>query len=395
MTIIEFFDAEMLENIIGALMLRPERIVLFGKDYKKMASFCERALNILKKQGIETEMTVTAVNTTDYFAVSDMLSLLADTYPDCVFDLTGGEETVLVAMGAVASKRNIPMHSINPRTQKIKTILPSGETKKEIKPAHLPLEDAIALFGGSLTEFTARPKSSEWEKDIFKMWNICKKDCGRWNAAIEYFAGFIDSENPDFDGVTVSIPKSRLQNPSRKTESMESVLFELSAAKIVQKEETTNSFCYTFKNETILRILSKSGTILEAYTLICALDLTDEKSMRFFDNAVSGALLDWDNPPDDDEDDVKNEIDVLAIKGTIPVFISCKNGGVDSDELYKLNTVSQRFGGKYAKKLLVMTYFDVPDSFVQRAQAMNIRLIRGVHNLSQEDFLGKLIDNLI
>lgn len=94
------------------------------------------------------------------------------------------------------------------------------------------------------------------------------------------------------------------------------------------------------------------------------------------------------------EDDVKNEMDVLATAGAIPVFISCKNGSVDSDELYKLNTVAQRFGGIYAKKILVMTYYGVTDSFIQRAQAMNIRLIRNVHLLDHQQLIQKLEDQI-
>ena len=39
MTIVEFFDREMLENIIGTLMFQPERVVLFGRDLKKLAAF--------------------------------------------------------------------------------------------------------------------------------------------------------------------------------------------------------------------------------------------------------------------------------------------------------------------------------------------------------------------
>lgn len=398
MTIIEFFDKELLENIIGALMFRPERVVLFGKDYKKMASFGKRAAQILKDQGIQTEISVKSVNTTDYFSICEMLRSLLDTYPDCIFDLTGGEETVLVAMGAIAGERNIPMRSINPRNGKVKTILPAGGTEKEIRPATLSIGDAVTLFGGTLTGSTVPFCDSQWTQDVLKMWAICKKDCGRWNTAIEYFAAFIDSENPDFDGVTVSVPKKRLeaglQNSSRRSRCMDAVFSELCTAGIVQVQNF-DAFCqYTFKNKTLLEALTKSGTVLELYTLISVLSLKDEQGAPLVQDAVSGAVIDWENPPDADTEDVKNEIDVLATVNAIPVFISCKNGCVDSDELYKLNTVAQRFGGKYAKKLLVMTYFNVPDSFIQRAHALNIRVIRNAQDLSHEEFAEKLKDNI-
>jgi len=41
-------------------------------------------------------------------------------------------------------------------------------------------------------------------------------------------------------------------------------------------------------------------------------------------------------------------------RGMVPFFVSCKNGNVDVNEIYKLHTVSTRFGGKYAKKILIV-----------------------------------------
>ena len=46
----------------------------------------------------------------------------------------------------------------------------------------------------------------------------------------------------------------------------------------------------------------------------------------------------------------------MLMRGVIPVFVSCKNGAVDSNELYKLNTVADRFGSIYAKKIIAATY---------------------------------------
>ena len=83
---------------------------------------------------------------------------------------------------------------------------------------------------------------------------------------------------------------------------------------------------FTFKNKQMLRALSKSGTVLELYTLLCVLSAKSLSGSSLVGSAVSGAVIDWENPPDE-FDDVKNEIDVLATTGAIPVFISCKNGG--------------------------------------------------------------------
>ena len=404
MTIVEFFDREMLENIIGTLMFQPERVVLFGRDLKKLAAFQKNMAQVLATKNIHTKILIESVNTTEYASVVKKLNGFIDAYPDCVFDLTGGEELILVAMGAVAAKRNIPLHSINPRSGRVKTILHNSGETRETKSASLTVDEAITLFGGMI-EYGA-PGSGKtdplkldgtMQRDVIALWHILRKNCGDWNAAIEVLSPLTDVQNLDRDGLTFSVPqnyfKSGLKNSSYKIACMESVLSQLTAKGILFEKRTGDMRRFTFKNKQMLRALSKSGTVLELYTLLCVLSAKSLSGSSLVGSAVSGAVIDWENPPDE-FDDVKNEIDVLATTGAIPVFISCKNGGVDSGELYKLSTVAERFGGKYAKKILVMTYYNARESFIQRAQAMNIKLIRNVHEMSREEFIKRLSDNM-
>ena len=87
---------------------------------------------------------------------------------------------------------------------------------------------------------------------------------------------------------------------------------------------------------------------------------------------------------------------VLLMHGLTPVFISCKNGDVEEEELYKLNTVAERFGGEYAKRVLVAT--SIPQTAAgqylrQRIRDMKITLIEDVQHMSNEEIADKL-DNL-
>ena len=399
MTIIEFFDSEMLENILGTLIFHPERVILFGKDYKKIEGFQKRILPILSKKGIKTEISVISVNTNDFFAVKKMLYELTDSYPDCVFDLLGGDESVLTAMGAVSSEKNIPLCSINPRSKKVRKFFPDGTEEKKDFDVSMTTDDMITLSGGTLTAVTTI--APENEDELLKLWSLCREDCGKWNAAIETLGVFIPSkeECPDFDGMTVRVSKKRmeegLKSNSYRYKNLRSLLLKICAQNLVTLTETGSEHIFKFQNPQILSMLGKAGNVLELYTLYSVFQTKKDSSLHLVTSAASSAVIDWENPPDDEtEDDVKNEIDVLATVGAIPVFVSCKNGGVDSDELYKLNTVAERFGGKYARKILVMTYYDVTDSFVQRAHAMNIRLIRNVQNMTHDEFVKKLADNI-
>jgi hypothetical protein len=85
--------------------------------------------------------------------------------------------------------------------------------------------------------------------------------------------------------------------------------------------------------------------------------------------------------------ETRNEMDLILVRGVVPLFVSCKNGDVDEDELYKLHTVAHRFGGSHARKMLIATDLDrkKPSSvraFVQRAKDMDIYVVKDAAALS-------------
>ena len=86
---------------------------------------------------------------------------------------------------------------------------------------------------------------------------------------------------------------------------------------------------------------------------------TYQKERRQSDDCRIGVHIDWDGIIHPWGADVLNEIDVLAMCDNVPVFISCKSGKMGAQQslhaLYELETVTRRFGGKYAKKVLVTT----------------------------------------
>ena len=103
-----------------------------------------------------------------------------------------------------------------------------------------------------------------------------------------------------------------------------------------------------------------------------------------------GVHIDWDGVVHDSSQripETRNEIDVLVTRGVTPLFISCKNGDVDEEELCKLHTVATRFGGETAKKMLVATNLQkknpmATNAFIQRAKDMGIHLVTDAGKLS-------------
>lgn len=131
--------------------------------------------------------------------------------------------------------------------------------------------------------------------------------------------------------------------------------------------------------------------MLEMLIYMTALDSKDSLGNKTYNDVMNGVCIDWDGEIHTDEDayDTENEIDVMMMHGIVPVFVSCKNGIVGIDELYKLNSVAEKFGGQYAKKVLVATALDsattFDEYFRQRAKDMGIRLVEGIQDMSASE----------
>ena len=107
---------------------------------------------------------------------------------------------------------------------------------------------------------------------------------------------------------------------------------------------------------------------------------------------MTGVMIDADKAGTEGSGAPENEIDVLLQNGLKPVFISCKNGQTDSDEVYKVKSVSRRFGGVIAASALVINFNQgeqVAESLRRRCRLLKVTLIE-TYELS-----GRKLDNLL
>ena len=115
------------------------------------------------------------------------------------------------------------------------------------------------------------------------------------------------------------------------------------------------------------------------------MSLKDKNGSPLYHDVRVGVVIDWDGGGSADGHRTINEIDVMAMKGAIPVFISCKNGTFDVGELYKLNTVAQRFGDKYSKKILVTPKLENSSKYEHVFARMSDMGIRPITNVAEKD----------
>lgn len=162
-------------------------------------------------------------------------------------------------------------------------------------------------------------------------------------------------------------------------------------------DDDEDKIIVSYKNEQVKKCLTKAGQALEMKVYVTAKGLRDKNGELLYNDALNGVVIDWDGEFHDEKTesqyDTENEIDVLLMHGVIPVFISCKNGIVTSDELYKLDAVAKRFGAHYSKKVLVATALDTLGEagkyLRQRADDMGIRIIENVQDMDDDELANK------
>ncbi len=411
MTIVEFFDGVSIDNMASCLAIKPDKIIFIGenKPMKKQEDAYNRFIN---SYGIEVKFDYKPINKNSVEQIVSVLSEIAESEDNCAFDLTGGEDLVLVAMGIVFERyRNsgrIQMHRFNIRTGAIYDcdsdgLLPNAEQPK------LSVKDNIMLYGGCIVSYNGEKGTYDWafdddfESDLRKMWDICKINPGLWNSQTGTLSFMAETSGSEEEQLSIRADKHRVRelmaNQNRKyvwVPGMVKTLYKQGL--ITELDDSEEAVSFSFKNEQVKMCLTKEGTLLELIVLLYAKSAKEKDGSLKYNDAVNGAYIDWDSTLHDitdEEKDTENEIDVVLMKGLVPIFISCKNGYVDETELYKLNTVAERFGGPYAQKVLVASYYgknsvEGHKYFVQRANDMKIQLIESVHELSEEAFAKKI-----
>lgn len=405
MTAVEFYNGTPIENAVSSLTTVPDKIIFIG-DGKVMRRFDCVYRSFLNKRGLDIKLEYRSINKNEISNIVAVLSEIVENEQQCVFDLTGGDELVLVAMGIVFQKyadKNIQMQRLNVKTGVVTDCDKDGTVFFCGRP-EISVEENIALHGGAVRYVSDDSvKTYRWDLseeficDIEKMWNICRNDPGLWNLQITILGSFEEI------GVSNGPLSVSVDIPEEEYASIKGLL------DILERKRLINSFnvigtkiSFNYKNEQVKRCLTKAGMCLELKVLVAARELYNKDNTPFYTDSMNGVCIDWDgvfHNTDDAQKDTENEIDIILMKGMVPIFISCKNGRVENEELYKLETVANRFGGKYVKKVLIATYLggksqdDRVEHVKQRAIEMKINMIDGVHLLDDEQFI-KMVKNL-
>lgn len=399
MTIVEFFDKNAIENIASALLCNPDRIVFIGYNSGKMTRAIENYSEVLKGRGINCKIEYRSVNRNDLFKITEVLSELLKTDEDCHFDLEGGEELYLVAVGIMAAKygQKVGLHKYNVSSGSFIDCDEDGNPSHQ-KEVRLSVLENVKIYLGSVVKSKKCAENDEDISDLKKLWEIMRVNAGMYNVQINAL-GIASKHYLDVNSLYLSLnlenAKDVLESEGERFVYLPQIFSSLAdKGLILDLEADGDRLSFKYKSEFVRFLLSKAGNCLEQYIAYIANSCYDDSGEKVYNDVLTSVVIDWDGEQVEGQIDVENEIDVMLMHNMVPVFISCKNGSVDSDELYKVASVAERFGGKYAKKALVVSELDKMGSSAQyiraRAEEMGVKLIDDAA-VSSESELRKTI----
>lgn len=290
-----------------------------------------------------------------------------------IVNLTGGKRVNSLALLELSIKNNVKAIYTDIKSKKIYTFKNGIDLIYE-EFNDLDIDDIINAAGGALVE-----DSSELcrKKDLIYLSEQIYKNLDIWN---KYKLKLYDTnifkhieEQPNKIHINmknlVQDEKIILKNILKKLEEMDEL----------QYDEKIEHIEVTFLNKYIKGFIFKSGTWLEIATnnLINKINEIDE--------AKNGVVFLWSN----ENRTVKNEVDVVAIKDSVPIIISCKDSEKYNEmALNELNVYANKIGGKNAYKILVATKepSKVPVSI--RAKEMGIHIV--IFDGNENKFINRI-----
>ncbi len=352
-TLVEFFSDNTINNVLGAFAFRPKRLLFLidGGQHEPEIHATLRALRRRLPQ-IETGFYNTADNQLD--SIRQALEDLYRDHPDCVFDFTGGSETMLLGAYAFGFRNNAPMLHIHMESHTLINIHGCDGLVAGFTFPQLTLEDHLNMNGAFLAGYGYSAPGDEWNEGIGAFCRLVLEDQHKWKEQC-LFLQMAASRARDLtvdtglafrtaDGVAVPADPGYLMRLAE-------------TGLLADFSMTEGRLRFRFPDAAIRHCLCDSGVWLELYTYLLL-----RESGRFSDVRLS-VRIGWGKQEEQAAGTAYNEIDIIACAGITPLFISCKSGLPNPGSMNEILVYARKFGGSRARAAMV-TSAEISKGFV-------------------------------
>ena len=395
---LDFFDKDVVKTLVPIRTMKPDR-VCFVTDKRYAADrILRNIIRIIRAKKIAVECVF--VDPYDIRDISTKMTQLIQSIedPEIYMDFTGGSELMAACGFGLCNEYGIKaVYADLPREViiDVKTMQPVREIN------HIRLEDYMEVIGAK------RLSNSHYMPRIGEYYAICEmaetlfRHTDAWlelyqflstyaksnmGAMTVHFAGnhrfHHEEEIAEIISRFTELGFWKRQEFTAKGETADSAGRQaLEQAGVVIPKDGSNAeggaacstaagVIYRYKNQKYKSYMTTYGIWLELYMYI--------QAQSCFDEVCLGVVIDWNSGDRLDTED--NEIDVLAMKKSVPTFISCKMRKPVASDVYEVGYLAKRLGGESSRGFVATTWpvtrtaFS-PRGIYQRLKKMRVGLI--------------------
>lgn len=350
-TLIELYDERAIENILTPDMFHPRRIIyLCPREVLRDHTRQQKLAAFYRKRGWEPELIFVGTSLFEADRILRQLFTIEEKYPDCAIDVTGGSDAALFAAGMFAARKGVPAFTYSRRKNRFYDISGADFADDLYCDLTYSIEDFFLMAGGTLLPGRVDNHILSQYLPYFDPFFSCfLRFRHEWPTIISYIQRISPAEYGQIPPLDITGSYTVKGERGSRNSANEDALQELAQIGFIQDLTIIpdQQVSFRFRDVHTRAWLRDVGSVLELYTYKACVDAA------IFHDVISSAVVRWDDVLG--HGSVLNEIDVMAARGVIPLFLSCKACDIKTEALNELAILRDRFGGKGAKAVIVTT----------------------------------------
>lgn len=350
-TLIELYDERAIENILAPDMFHPRRIIyLCPREVLRDHTRQQKLAAFYRKRGWEPELIFVGTSLFEADRILRQLFTIEEKYPDCAIDVTGGSDAALFAAGMFAARKGVPAFTYSRRKNRFYDISGADFADDLYCDLTYSIEDFFLMAGGTLLPGRVDNHILSQYLPYFDPFFSCfLRFRHEWPTIISYIQRISPAEYGQIPPLDITGSYTVKGERGSRNSANEDTLQELAQIGFIQDLTiiSDQQVSFRFRDVHTRAWLRDVGSVLELYTYKACVDAA------IFHDVISSAVVRWDDVLG--HGSVLNEIDVMAARGVIPLFLSCKACDIKTEALNELAILRDRFGGKGAKAVIVTT----------------------------------------
>lgn len=341
--LIEYYDKDVLKNIVAPLTLRPDKVIyLYDRGIEDMNVF-RSLVTCFQKSMPHIIVEQYPVDISSVEKLRTATCRVIDRYggENCTLELTGGSELMMIAGYQAGMETGTRMV----HTDLVKRCITDIETDEKITDTvTLTLENFIDAKGACFMGESHRAPQPEKYEPINKMAKYLFRHLKEWKITCSWLQTVAARGLPHELHIE-SRRETHMKN-GRPVAPDDGILMEFQENGFIKNMELdANWVQFDFCTMEDKQYGISYGVWLELYVYVAA------AGSGAFEDVKLGTMIDWNA-----YDGLKiggNEIDVMLMDDSLPVFISCKLRDADTAALNELLIAKKRLGGWFSKGVIV------------------------------------------